>query len=66
MKTIALVLFVVSWGFVAHQLGMATGRQNALKEAYRTNPVSEELELVCVGLWIGEQNKKYWAKEQGR
>ena len=34
--------------------GFAEGRGTALK----TNPPSEELELVCAGLWIGEQNKK--------
>jgi hypothetical protein len=34
--------------------GFAEGRGIALK----TNPPSEELELVCAGLWIGEQNKK--------
>ena len=38
--------------------GFAEGRGMALK----TNPPSEELELVCAGLWIGEQNKKYWKK----
>ena len=34
--------------------GFAEGRGMALK----TNPPSEELEMVCAGLWIGEQNKK--------
>ena len=38
--------------------GFAEGRGMALK----TNPPSEELELVCAGLWIGEQNKKQWKK----
>jgi len=34
--------------------GFAEGRGTALK----TNPPSEELEIACAGLWIGEQNKK--------
>ena len=34
--------------------GFAEGRGMALK----TNPPSEELEMVCAGLWVGEQNKK--------
>ena len=34
--------------------GFAEGRGMALK----TNPPSEELVMVCAGLWIGEQNKK--------
>jgi len=38
--------------------GFAEGRGMALK----TSPPSEELEIACAGLWIGEQNKKYWKK----
>ena len=34
--------------------GLAEGRRTAL----HTNPVSEELELACAGLWVGEQAKK--------
>jgi len=38
-----------------YQAGYAEGMRVALK----TNPPSEELEMmVCAGLWIGEQNKK--------
>lgn len=40
-----------------------TGYLAGKKEALKTNPPSEDLELVCVGLWIGEQNKKYWERE---
>ena len=47
---------------VGHRAGIAEGRSQALK----TNPVSEELEMVCAGLWIGEQNKKYWEKENAK
>ena len=42
----------------SYSRGFAEGRGTALK----TNPPSEELELVCAGLWIGEQNKKHWKK----
>jgi len=34
--------------------GFAEGRGTALN----TNPPSEELEIACAGLWVGEQNKK--------
>ena len=34
--------------------GLAEGRRTAL----HTTPVSDELELVCAGLWVGEQAKK--------
>ncbi len=36
------------------QHGYEQGRKDALK----TNPVSEELELVCAGLWVGKQISK--------
>lgn len=41
-----------------YQAGLREGRAMALK----TNPPSEELEMVCAGLWVGEQNKKYWKR----
>ena len=41
-----------------YQTGLREGKAMALK----TNPPSEELEMACAGLWIGEQNKKYWKK----
>lgn len=40
------------------------GKKQGWEEALNTSPVHEELELVCAGLWIGEQNKKYWEKEK--
>ena len=42
----------------SYKRGFAEGRGIALK----TNPPSEELELTCAGLWVGEQNKKYFNK----
>lgn len=39
------------------------GYKDGLKNALKTNPPSHELEMVCAGLWVGEQNKKYWLKE---
>jgi hypothetical protein len=52
---IGLSYFLVDSAFERqYNRGFAEGRGVALK----TNPPSEELELVCAGLWIGEQNKK--------
>lgn len=42
------------------------GYAEGLRVGLKTNPPSEELELVCAGLWVGEQNKKMWKKENGR
>ena len=44
----------------AHAEGFKLGMHYALK----SSPPSEELELVCAGLWVGEQNKKYHAKQK--
>ena len=46
----------------AHAEGFKLGMHYALK----SNPPSEELEMVCAGLWVGEQNKKAWKKENAR
>ena len=43
-----------------YQIGLREGRGMALK----TNPPSEELELVCAGLWVGEQNKRQYSKQK--
>lgn len=42
--------------------GLADGKASALK----TNPVSEELELTCAALWIGEQHRKLIQQEVKR
>lgn len=45
-----------------YQAGLREGKSTALK----TNPPSDELEIVCAGLWIGQQNKKYWERTNAR
>jgi hypothetical protein len=40
------------------------GYQEGVKTALKTNPPSEELEMACAGLWIGEQNKKWFNKNK--
>ena len=44
----------------AHAEGFRVGMNYALK----SDPPSEQLEMVCAGLWVGEQNKKYFEKER--
>lgn len=59
---LGIVMMVIS--FVAgHGVGRFEGHQQAWSEAYKTNPPSERLEVACLGLWVGEQNKKYFKKE---
>jgi hypothetical protein len=57
-------IIAVAWLLVdyridkAHAEGFRVGMNYALK----SNPPSEELEMVCAGLWVGEQNKKQYQK----
>ena len=52
----ALILILICALWVPYKMDEAYAKGRA--EALRTNPVSEELELVCAGLWVGEQAKK--------
>ena len=36
------------------------------KAALLTDPVSEDLEIVCASLWVGQQNKKATEKKNAR
>ena len=56
----AIGIWINEYARAQYQEGFA----DALKSAYRTNPPSEQLELVCVGLWIGEQNRKWYEKNK--
>lgn len=58
----AILLIIVA--FLVFEWGLYLGHQRALKTAYDTRKVSEELEYACASLWVGEQNRKYWEKEQ--
>lgn len=62
---LVLTLVSATWWQFGYVMGMDRGSKESLKIALSTNPPSEELELTCAGLWIGEQNRKYWEKENG-
>lgn len=64
MPTLILGVVMTAIGsLAAYNFGKTDGHKEALRTAYRTNPPSEQLEMTCLGLWIGEQNKKAWEKE---
>lgn len=61
VMTVAIIYLLIQNRFDdKYQAGYA----DAMKEALKTNPPSQELEMVCAGLWVGEQNKKYWNKQK--
>ena len=69
MKYLLIGLLIAVFGMLVesrlndqYQLGYEEGVKTALK----TNPPSQELEMACVGLWVGEQNRRYWQKDASR
>ena len=63
-----LGMFLVAWllviqAFIAYKWGRDNGIAEGRSQALKTNPVSEELEQTCLGLWINDLNKKAWEKE---
>ena len=59
LVTLGLIYFMVQNRFDdKYQQGYKDGMKSALK----TNPPSEELEITCAGLWVGEQNKKWFSR----
>lgn len=59
-----LIVFVAI--LAAYAQGASNGRSAALRDAYNTARPTEELEMACVGLWVGEQNRKYFERERGK
>lgn len=66
MRILSLALAGISllglMALSAYRLGFTNGREQGLQQALNTNPVSEELEMTCAGLWLGEQHKKHQQK----
>ena len=64
-----LLVEAVVWSIILMGVlmwGIDHGTKQGRKDALRTNPPSDELEMTCAGLWIGEQNKKAWEKDRAR
>ena len=65
MKYILLILLIVAISLLAESRMNSqyqAGYKDGVKTALKTNPPSEELELTCAGLWVGEQNKNYFKR----
>lgn len=50
-------------GVVQAKKDEAAAYQQGYKDALYKRPVSEELDLVCAGLWIGKEDLKYQKRE---
>ena len=69
MRTVLIVGIMLFVGVLVHnriEQSHADGFKLGMHYALKTSPPSEELEVTCAGLWVGEQNKKYWNKQNAR
>lgn len=64
-----VLLFCVLFGsfaiyFIDHTRSIyQRGFEDGVKKAIDPRNPSEELEIACAGLWVGEQNRKYQKKK---
>jgi len=56
---VSLFVFSYWYSVFAYQDGYKKGLVEGEKTALNVRAPSEQLELACLGLWIGEQNKIY-------
>jgi hypothetical protein len=65
MKPLAWTAVLVFVLWIGWSGGYANGVEEGRKNALKINPPSDEMELACAALWIGEQSKR-WYERQGR
>ena len=65
-----LMLFVLVIGAKAGEIQAKKDEAAAYKQGYKDalykRPVSEELDMVCAGLWVGQEDLKYQQREMQR
>jgi len=74
MKTFVVGAVGVLIGFLIAYVVQPQNLKDAWDSGYKTggrdalslNPVSQELEMICAGLWFGDEGKKYWKAKDGR
>lgn len=59
-----LTFFGLAFGSLGYSVGKSEGYKTGVHAALKTNPPSAELEMACVGLWVGDQNRKYYEKKK--
>jgi hypothetical protein len=55
-----VTVFIIWWTAVPNQDVFAAGYEEGRKDALRTNPVSDDLEFTCAGLWFGKHGPIYY------
>jgi hypothetical protein len=62
-RVIVLLGGIVFFMYISFNVGHYEGKKAGIKTALNTNPVSDELEMTCAGLWMAEQHKQAIIKE---
>ena len=65
MKPLAWTAVLVFVLWIGWSGGYANGVEEGRKNALKINPPSDEMDLACAALWIGEHSKR-WYERQGR
>jgi hypothetical protein len=66
LSVVTIVVSLVAVGFLVGRFaGLKLGVEQGVREAINVRNPSERLEMACAGLWIGDQNKKYFEKYGG-
>jgi hypothetical protein len=53
-------VFFIWWTAVPTQEVFAMAYDQGRKDALRMNPVSDDLEFTCAGLWFGRDGQQYY------
>ena len=63
MRHIIYFILLIACIAISVAIGEHHGYLKAEAKMLKTNPPSEALEMACLGLWVGEQNKRYAEKK---
>lgn len=64
MRLIINAVLLIACISISAAIGEHHGYLKAEAKMLKTNPPSEALEMACLGLWIGEQNRRYAEKSK--
>jgi hypothetical protein len=61
--TLMIVVLVIGIN-AGEKNGYEKGFDQGYKDALYKRPVSNDLEMVCAGLWVGQENAKYQKRDK--
>ena len=55
---------IVFFMYISYNVGHYEGNKAGIKSALNTNPPSDQLEMTCAGMWLGNLDKQANEKEK--